>query len=582
MSFRIRGVHDDFLPVNRRAIDRIISLTSQLIPDMTAESLEKIRGLFTNPVLNKMRYYFFIAENNRGEILGFAQMSFALDLKYSFLDLLASNPGKSFGGVGGALYKRVRDEAIHLNSCGLFVECLSDSPESFTDTSFLKRNRGRLKFYEGFGARPVLSKEYGNHTEKIYGNPYFLVYDSLSEENPIPLKQGRKIIRSIIERKHLIPHEDKIIIKILSSFKEDPLVIRNYKYRKSDIIRKMPAVPDDRKILLLYNQGHEIHHIHEKGYVESPVRIKSILKKIDRSELFIKHKIKKYPERHITAVHEKAFVEYFKKASASVPPGVSVYPDTFPIRRKAKPPRKLLSRAGYYCIDIYSPVNRNSYLAARSAVNCALTGADLLLSDAQLVYALVRPPGHHAERSCFGGFCYFNSAAIAANYLSAWGKVAILDLDYHHGNGQQDIFYNRDDVLTISIHADPDYEYPYFSGFKSEKGEGKGYGYNINYPLPQQINGAAYNRVLKKAVKKIEQFDPEFLIIPLGLDTAKGDPSGKWSLLKDDFFSNGFLAGSLKKRTLVVQEGGYDSRVLGTNALSFFQGLYSGKYSRKH
>jgi acetoin utilization deacetylase AcuC-like enzyme len=578
MAFKIRGVHDDFLPVNRRAIDRILHLTEQLIPDMSEESLRRVRSLFSNPVLDMMRHYFFIAENNRGEVLGFAQMSYAMDLKYCFLDLLASNPGKNFGGIGGALYKRVRDEAIHLNASAIFIECLSDNPEQITDASMLRQNRARLKFYEGFGARPVINKNYEDHTSTVYGNPYYLVYDSLGSDKPIPLKQGKKIIRSIIERKHNIGEKGTDINKVTAGMKDDPLNIRTHKFKKADSAAKTPAIPDDRKILLLYNQGHEIHHIQDKGYVETPVRIKSILKKIEKSDLFVKHKMKHYPERHITAVHDKAFVEYFKKASASVPPGVSIYPDTFPIRKNAKPPKNLVSRAGYYCIDIYSPVNRNSYLAARSAVDCALTGADLLLMDEQIVYALVRPPGHHAERSSFGGFCYFNSAAIAANYLTKYGKAAILDLDYHHGNGQQDIFYSRNDVLTISIHADTDYEYPYFSGFSNEKGNEEGYGYNINFPLPRNIDGKKYNRVLSKAVKAIKEYNPDFLIIALGLDTAKGDPSGKWQLLKEDFYNNGILAGSLKKRTLVVQEGGYDSRVLGTNALSFFEGLYAGRY----
>lgn len=580
MAFKIRGVHDDFLPVNRRAIEKILRLTEQHIPDMSDESLVRIRSLFSNPVYNMMRHYFFIAENNRGEVLGFAQMSYAMDLKYCFLDLLASNPGKTYGGIGGALYKRARDEAVHLNAYALFIECLTDNPEQFSDASILRQNRSRLKFYEGFGARPVINRNYEDHTSAVYGNPYYLVYDSLGTDKPIPLKQGKKIIRSIIERKHSTLTGESNIKKVLAGMKDDPLHIRIHRYKKTDSAMKIPEVPDDRKIILLYNQGHEIHHIQDKGYVEAPVRIKSILKKIEKSDLFIKHKTRHYPEKHITAVHDKAFVEYFKKASASVPPGVSIYPDTFPIRKNAKPPKNLVSRSGYYCIDIYSPVNRNSYIAARSAVDCALTGADLLLADQQIVYALVRPPGHHAEKSSFGGFCYFNSAAIAANYLTGYGKVAILDLDYHHGNGQQDIFYTRNDVLTISIHADTDYEYPYFSGFSNEKGHEEGYGYNINFPLPRNVDGRKYFRVLQKAVKTVKEYNPDFLIIALGLDTAKGDPSGKWQLLKEDFYSNGVLAGSLGKRTLVVQEGGYDSRVLGTNALSFFQGLYAGRYTQ--
>jgi len=581
MSFRIRGIHDSFLPVNRRAIEQILKITASEIADMTDEALDKIRGLFTCPVINRMRHYFFVAENSHGDILGFAQMSHSLDMNFCFLDLLANNPAKRTGGIGEALYNRAREEAKFLNASGLFLECMSDDPALLSDTSLLKQNRARLKFYERLGARPLLNPAFEKHCHEYYGNPYFLLFDSLGRDGVPAVHDVKKIFTAVVEKKHNKRSGDKSVKKIREAMKDYTIAVRPPKYSRKEPLYKFFNVPEDRKIPVLYNEGHEIHHIKEKGYMETPVRIKSILKKIGKSDIFTMAKTRRYSERHISAVHDRGFINYFKRASASVPPGVSLYPDTFPIRKKAKPPKKLVSRAGYYCIDIYSPVNRNSYLAARSAVNCALTGADLLLEGYNITYALVRPPGHHAERSSFGGFCYFNSAAIAASHLSGYGRVAILDLDYHHGNGQQDIFYGRDDVLTISIHADPDYEYPYFSGFTNERGEGEGTGFNINHPLPEKTDGPLYSRALKKALKEIESFRPEFLIIALGFDTAKGDPSGKWSLLKDDFYSNGKLIGKLKLSTLVVQEGGYDSRVLGINALSFFQGLYSGRYGRQ-
>lgn len=580
MSFRIRGVHDDFLPVNRRAIEQILAITKAEIADMTVEALDKISALFKCPVINRMMHYFFVAENNHGEILGFAQMSYSLDIKFCFLDLIANNPDRRTGGIGEALYNRVREEARFLDATGLFLECMSDNPELLSDISLIKQNRARLRFYERLGARPLLNPAFEKHCRDYFGNPYFLLFDNLGSDRLMTVDELKKVFTAVLKRKHLLDPADKRINGILLSLKGDTLFARPEVYSKKEPVYKFFNVPYDRKISLLFNEGHEIHHIKEKGYIETPVRIKSILKKIEKSEIFIKQKSRHYAESYITAVHDRAFVNYFKRASASVPPGVSLYPDTFPIRKKVRPPKKLVTRAGYYCIDIYSPVNRNSYIAARSAVNCALTGADLLLDGAVMAYALVRPPGHHAERSAFGGFCYFNSAAIAANYLSSYGKIAILDLDYHHGNGQQDIFYSRCDVLTVSIHADPDYEYPYFSGHEDETGEGEGSGYNINYPLPEKTGGDRYFHTLKKAIMAISAFNPDFIIIPLGFDTSKGDPSGKWSLVKEDFFNNGKLVGSLKRRTLVVQEGGYDSRVLGINALSFFQGLFSVMYER--
>ena len=186
------------------------------------------------------------------------------------------------------------------------------------------------------------------------------------------------------------------------------------------------------------------------------------------------------------------------------------------------------------------------------------------------------------KEAFFGGFCYFNNAAIAANYLSQFGKVAMLDIDYHHGNGQQDIFYSRSDVLTISIHGHPRFAYPYFSGFADEQGEGEGTGYNINYPLPEKITAEGYLNTLKSALVRIRNFNPTFLIVCLGLDTAKGDPTGTWNHIGKDFNAIGAEIGRLKTPCLVVQEGGYNNRSIGINARSFFRGLQSGINEQLH
>ena len=202
-----------------------------------------------------------------------------------------------------------------------------------------------------------------------------------------------------------------------------------------------------------------------------------------------------------------------------------------------------------------------------------------ILEGYRLAYALVRPPGHHAEPSSFGGFCYFNSTAVAAEHLSGYGKIAILDIDYHHGNGQQEIFYERSDVLTMSIHGHPSIAYPYFSGFVGEKGRGEGKGYNINIPLPESVDSEFYQCVLRDALRRIKRFGPRFLVIAPGLDTTKEDPTGSWSLVAKDFESIGEMIGALRFPTLVVQEGGYDTQVLGINARQFLTGLWSGSYS---
>ncbi|MBW3553256.1 MAG: acetylpolyamine amidohydrolase, partial [Gemmatimonadetes bacterium] len=191
-------------------------------------------------------------------------------------------------------------------------------------------------------------------------------------------------------------------------------------------------------------------------------------------------------------------------------------------------------------------------------------------------------PGHHAERRSFGGFCYLNSAAIAAELLAGHGTVAILDIDYHHGNGQQDIFWRRADVLTISLHGHPRFAYPYFSGFEEEVGAGAGEGANINIALPERLDGAGYLRALRGALERVERFDPRFLVVALGLDPATNDPTGTWTLGAADFRENGRAIGALGLPTLVVQEGGYRTRTLGVNARNFLEGLRDGARAGRH
>jgi len=303
------------------------------------------------------------------------------------------------------------------------------------------------------------------------------------------------------------------------------------------------------------------------------VRIASILHELLSTGLFRRVPARHHAEAFITAVHERDFVRYLKRASALVPEGRSIYPYTFPIRNQATPPKELPLRAGYYCIDTFTPINRNAYLAAVGAVDCALTAAEHLLAGEALAYALVRPPGHHAETRSFGGFCYFNSAAIAVQLLAQHGPVAMLDIDYHHGNGQEEIFYGRSDVLTISLHGPPRTTYPYFSGFRSDRGSGAGSGFNVNLPLPEQVPFAQFLATLQRALRRVRRHRPRFLVVCLGLDTAKGDPTGSWEFTAPHYLQIGRAIGALPCPTLVVQEGGYRTRSLGVNARNFFLGL---------
>lgn len=228
----------------------------------------------------------------------------------------------------------------------------------------------------------------------------------------------------------------------------------------------------------------------------------------------------------------------------------------------------------YFTMDTYTPILPGTYFASVSAVNVALTGGELLLlKKEQLIYALCRPPGHHAETARMGGYCYFNNAAIVAQYLSQFGKVAILDIDFHHGNGTQEIFYDRSDVLYISIHADPRQKFPYSSGFPWERGVGRGFGFTKNYPLPLGLSELTYQKVLLKTLSDIKMFNPAFLIVSAGFDTYIHDPIGGFKLTIPFYKTIGEMINSLKLPTLIVQEGGYAIKDLGNIVVSFFRGF---------
>jgi acetoin utilization deacetylase AcuC-like enzyme len=287
----------------------------------------------------------------------------------------------------------------------------------------------------------------------------------------------------------------------------------------------------------------------------------------------------------IEAVHDPGLHRFLSTAwheYQAVRPGTrEVVPDVFfraGLRNKMAPldePPSIQGRLGWWCFEITTPLTEGTYSAARSAVDTALTATQAVLDGDRAAYGLCRPPGHHASTSLYGGYCFFNNAAVAAHHVASTTgtKVTVLDVDYHHGNGTQEIFYDRDDVQYVSLHGDPARAYPYSIGFADETGTGRGLGSNLNVPLAARTDDDRYLVALASACERIAAFGPSLLIVSLGLDTFVTDPICDLSLTADGFERCGALVRELGLPTVVLQEGGYDVDALGENVRRWLVGV---------
>ena len=279
-------------------------------------------------------------------------------------------------------------------------------------------------------------------------------------------------------------------------------------------------------------------------------------------------------------VHSPDFVEFLATAWerwTATGRDYDALPWMWPTRhlRQVRPER-IDALMGYYSFDAGTPLTAGTWRAVQSSADVAVTGAKLLAEGGRpAVFALCRPPGHHAAADLYGGYCFLNNAAIAAQYLIDGGaeRVAILDVDYHHGNGTQAIFYDRPDILFLSLHGDPQQEYPFFLGWADERGAGAGEGCNVNYPLPWGTEFAAWAEALDDACRRVADYAPDVLIVSLGVDTFKDDPISKFRLESADFTRYGARIAQLGLPTLFVMEGGYAVEQVGVNAVNVLQGF---------
>lgn len=342
------------------------------------------------------------------------------------------------------------------------------------------------------------------------------------------------------------------------------------------------------RIPVVYTERHRLHatdHVLVEGHplvlYEVPARAEAILSAVQAARLGSVVEPTDHGLGSILSVHDADYLEFLRTVHAASAAYWGqpdpVLPETFASRDAARKPNSFLGLKGYYAFGSGSPILAGTWLAAYWSAQCALTAADLVRNGERVAYALCRPPGHHAASDLYGGYCYLNNAAIAARYLQRGRhgeggiQVAILDVDYHHGNGTQLVFYSDPSVLYCSIHVHPDEDYPFYWGDVGEIGAGPGRGTNHNWPLPGGSGDAQYLAALEEALAVIGEFSPGYLVVSVGFDVVEGDPEGGFRVSSGGLGEIGRQIARLSLPTLLVQEGGYRLDRLGADAVAFLQ-----------
>lgn len=313
---------------------------------------------------------------------------------------------------------------------------------------------------------------------------------------------------------------------------------------------------------------------------ECPERMGVILTALDEAGLRDVRAPRSHGLEAALRVHDAGFVRFLERAwplwQARDGTGSAVA-TMFGMRGLAQrpDPASIDAMLAAYSFDVYSPIVAGTWAAIKAAYDVTLSGAELMLGGERAAFSLCRPPGHHASSDLAGGYCYLNNAAIAAQFLrdQGAGRVAILDVDYHHGNGTQRIFYERGDVLFVSLHGRPEEEYPYLLGFADEVGQGPGAGFNLNLPLPPGTGFDAYGPALEHGLGRIRAFGPDLLVVSLGVDAYEGDPVGGFRLQTPDFRRIGQAIAGLGLPSHFVMEGGYAIDALGANVAAVLTGF---------
>jgi acetoin utilization deacetylase AcuC-like enzyme len=335
----------------------------------------------------------------------------------------------------------------------------------------------------------------------------------------------------------------------------------------------------------VYSSNHQLHHgqaeLHGGQLVpcfEKPSRADMIHAEVKRRSLGEIIAPQDFGKDRIARVHSPAYVDFLESAWDEWT-GIGQTGDILPVCTPARDmrfdriPDNIYGKVSYFSFDTTAPITSGTWLASKSAADAALTAQALITAGAKSAFALCRPPGHHASRDYYGGYCFLNNAAIAAQGFLDNGatRVAILDVDYHHGNGTQSIFYDRDDVYFASLHGDPRTNYPFFLGYEDEKGRGAGEGFNANYPLAPGIGAEIWFDALGQAMAGVARYKPDALVVSLGVDTYEGDPISYFKLQSADFLKMGTALAGFKLPTVFVMEGGYAVDDLGLNTVNVLE-----------
>ncbi len=315
---------------------------------------------------------------------------------------------------------------------------------------------------------------------------------------------------------------------------------------------------------------------------ERPSRAEFIINRVKHENLGPIHDPQDHGMDAIYRVHDRDYVGFlqvaWEKWQAENFAGEAI-PTTWPARRMSqRVPEFIEGKLGYYAMACETSITQGTWEAAYWSAQVALTAAAQVGAGDNGVFALCRPPGHHSALDMYGGYCFLNNAAIAAQSFLDNGanRVAIVDVDFHHGNGTQDIFYQRDDVLFVSLHGDPSDAFPHFLGYRDETGEGAGAGFNLNYPMTPGTEFDEWRAALAEALKRVSDYAPDALVISLGVDTFETDPISFFKLKSEDFVTYGKDIAKLQLPTLFVMEGGYDIEEIGINTVNVLQG-FSGQ-----